>query len=73
MTGVSRPTWNGRYSQAEDLLDKVDEKQENDLVETLRYKGAAQYEQAKYKAAADPFRKALALHAEDTGLCRLAR
>src|SRR6185369_2597522 len=34
-------------------------------VETLRYKGAAQYEQAKDRAAAETFRKALALRSDD--------
>ena len=49
----------GQYQQAEELLNGVAEKKEHDLVETLRYLGAAQYQQAKYRAAADSFRKAL--------------
>ncbi|HBL27213.1 MAG TPA: hypothetical protein DD490_10295, partial [Acidobacteria bacterium] len=55
----------GEFSQAEELLNKAAEKQASDFVETLRYLGAAQYEQAKYRAAADAFRKAVALRGED--------
>jgi tetratricopeptide (TPR) repeat protein len=55
----------GEDSQAEDLLKKAAEKKESDFVETLRYLGASQYELAKYRDAADTFRKALALRGED--------
>ena len=55
----------GEYSQAEDFLNKAAEKKEIDFVETLRYLGASQYEQTKYRAAADTFRKAVALRGED--------
>jgi tetratricopeptide (TPR) repeat protein len=58
----------GQYIQAEELLNKAAERQESDLVDTLRYLGATQYERGKYRVAADSFRKALALHPEDTTL-----
>jgi tetratricopeptide (TPR) repeat protein len=58
----------GQYSQAEELLDKAVEREEADLVETLRYRGAAQYEQAKYRAAAASFRQALAMRGDDAVL-----
>lgn len=58
----------GKFSQAEDLLNKAAEKKESDYVETLQYLGASQYEQAKYRAAADTFRKAVALRGEDADL-----
>ncbi len=57
----------GQYSQAEYLLNIAADK-EHDPVETLRYLGATQYEQAKYRAAADSFRKALILHGDDANL-----
>ena len=55
----------GQYQQAEELLNGVAEKKEHDLVETLRYLGDTQYQQAKYRASADTLRKALALDSED--------
>ncbi len=55
----------GQYQQAEELLNGAVEKKEQDFIETLRYLGATQYQQAKYRAAADSFRKALALRSED--------
>lgn len=55
----------GEFSLAEDLLNKVTERKESELVETLYYLGASRYEQAKYPAAADSFQKALALRGED--------
>ncbi|HSS47809.1 MAG TPA: tetratricopeptide repeat protein, partial [Thermoanaerobaculia bacterium] len=58
----------GRYSQAEELLSGAVEKKESDLVEILRYLGAAQYEQAKYRVAAETFRKAVALRGGDAAL-----
>jgi tetratricopeptide (TPR) repeat protein len=58
----------GQYSHAEDLLHTAAEKQESDFVETLRYLGATQYEQAKYRAAVKTFRKALAVKGEDAAL-----
>lgn len=58
----------GEFSQAEELLNKAAEKKESDFVETLLYLGVTQYEQAKYRAAAGTFRKALALRDEDTFL-----
>ncbi|HRC88232.1 MAG TPA: tetratricopeptide repeat protein, partial [Thermoanaerobaculia bacterium] len=50
-----------QYAQAESLLGQAADKKERDLVETLRYLGATQYEQAKYREAEKNFRKALAL------------
>src|SRR6185436_3815637 len=58
----------GEYSQAEELLDKAAEKKERDFAETLYYLGASQYEQAKYRAAAGTFRKAVALRDDDPNL-----
>jgi tetratricopeptide (TPR) repeat protein len=58
----------GEFSQAEELLNKAVEKKESDFVEALRYLGASQYEQGKYRAAADTFRKAVALRSEDSDL-----
>ena len=58
----------GQYSEAENLLGKAAERKESDFVETLRYLGASQYEQAKYRAAADTFLKAVALRGEDADL-----
>ena len=58
----------GEFSQAEVLLSKAAEKKESDFIETLEYLGASQYEQANYHAAADTFRKAVALRGEDGGL-----
>jgi tetratricopeptide (TPR) repeat protein len=58
----------GKFSRAEDLLSSAADKKESDLVETLRYLGATQYAQAKYRSAADTFRKAVALRGEDAGL-----
>ena len=57
-----------QYSQAEDLLSGAAEKKTSDLIETLQYLGAAQFEQAKFQAAAESFRKALALRGEDSVL-----
>ena len=58
----------GQYRQAEEFLNGAVEKEELDLVETLQYLGATQYRRAKYSAAADSFRKALALRSEDPTL-----
>jgi tetratricopeptide (TPR) repeat protein len=58
----------GQYAQAEELLQGAADKKEIDLVETLRYLGASQFEQAKYRLAADNFRKAIALRGEDADL-----
>jgi tetratricopeptide (TPR) repeat protein len=55
----------GQHQQAEELLSGAVEKKERDFLETLQYLGATQYQQAKYRAAADSFRKALALRSED--------
>jgi tetratricopeptide (TPR) repeat protein len=60
----------GQYSQVEQLLKEPTEKAERDLAERLRYLGASQFKQAKYSAAVDSFRKALALRCEDTALLR---
>jgi tetratricopeptide (TPR) repeat protein len=60
----------GQYAQAEELLQGAADKKERDLVETLRYLGAAQFEQAKYRLATDNFRKAIALRGEDADLLR---
>jgi tetratricopeptide (TPR) repeat protein len=54
----------GRYAQAEELLSRAVAEREKDIVETLRFLGAAQFAQAKYCAAAETFRKALALREE---------
>ncbi len=58
----------GQYAKAEASLEVAATKKEEDLIETLRYLGAAQYEQAKYQAAAASFRKATALKADDASL-----
>ncbi|MBW8878213.1 MAG: tetratricopeptide repeat protein [Acidobacteria bacterium] len=58
----------GHYLQAEELLNGVAEKKEQDFVETLRYLGVAQYQQGKYRAAVSSFRKALSLHGESAVL-----
>lgn len=58
----------GQYQKAEELLNGAVEKKESDLAETLRYLGATQLQQVKYRAAADSFRKALALRGEDPAL-----
>ena len=58
----------GQYFQAEKLLQSAADKKEDDLVETLRYLGNAQYQQAKYQAAAENFRKAGAFRPDDTVL-----
>jgi tetratricopeptide (TPR) repeat protein len=58
----------GKFSQAEEILSGPTKNKERDLVETLRYLGAAQYEQGKYREAADSFRKAVALRGEDVDL-----
>lgn len=55
----------GQYADAENLLSIAAESEASDLAETLWYLGATQFEQAKYRAAADSFRKALALHGDD--------
>jgi len=57
----------GQYAKAEALLMSAD-KQESDLVETLRYLGATKYALSKYREAADSFRKALAIGGEDAEL-----
>jgi len=61
----------GRYRQAEELLVGAADKKESDLVGTYRYLGAAQYEQARYTAAATSFRKALGLRDGDPSLLSL--
>ncbi|MCG8456839.1 MAG: tetratricopeptide repeat protein, partial [Holophagales bacterium] len=58
----------GEYDQAEADLRKAATEQESDLLETLRYLGAAEYEQAKYAEAAATFRKAVALSDGDADL-----
>lgn len=58
----------GEYPKAEEFLNKAAEKKETDFVETLRYLGASQYEQAKYRVAADTFRKAITLRGEEPEL-----
>ena len=58
----------GQFPQAESLLEGAAAKKEADLVETLRYLGAAQFEQAKYREAAGNFSKALALDGDDPTL-----
>jgi tetratricopeptide (TPR) repeat protein len=55
----------GHYGRAEELLKGP---AENNDVEALRHMGAAQFYQAKYRPAAESFRKALALRGEDTDL-----
>src|SRR5207237_391307 len=55
----------GEFAKAEGLLNQVAEKKESDFIETLLYLGASQYEQGKYRAAADTFRKAVGLRGED--------
>jgi tetratricopeptide (TPR) repeat protein len=60
----------GQYQKAEELLNGAVEKKESDFVETVRYMGATQFRQVKYRAAADSFRKALALRGEDPTLLR---
>jgi tetratricopeptide (TPR) repeat protein len=53
------------FQIAEELLSQAAERPEDDLVDTLRYVGDAQFQQARYAAAATSFRKALALRADD--------
>jgi tetratricopeptide (TPR) repeat protein len=60
----------GQYAQAEKLLRATAEKKERDLVETLHYLAASQFEQAKYRLAGDNLRKAIALSGEDVHLLR---
>jgi tetratricopeptide (TPR) repeat protein len=60
----------GQYAQAEELLQGAVDKKKSDLVEALRYLGASQYEQAKYRMAADNFGTAIALRGEDAELLR---
>ncbi len=55
----------GQYADAEKLLARAAEKKESDLVETLSYLGATQYEEGRYKIAAESFRKAIALRGDD--------
>ena len=55
----------GQYQQAENLLRGAAEKKKADLVETLRYLGSSQYQQAEYRDAANSFRTALALRNDD--------
>ncbi len=58
----------GQYAAAETALLEVAEEQESDFVETLRYLGAAQYAQAKYRDAITTFRRAVAVRPEDAVL-----
>ena len=58
----------GEFAKAEDLLNQIAEKKESDFVDTLYYLGASQYEQGKYRAAADTFRRAVSLRGEDSVL-----
>ncbi len=61
----------GQYPVAEDLLQGAADKKEGDLVETLRYLAASQFEQAKYQAATATCRKGLALNSENQTLLNL--
>jgi tetratricopeptide (TPR) repeat protein len=56
----------GNFRQAVKLLSGVGG--EHELAENLRYLGAAQYEDGNYRAAADSFRKALALRGQEPAL-----
>ena len=56
------------FQRAEELLIQAAERKEDDLVDTLRYLGDAQFKQAKYTAATTSFRKALVLRADDPEL-----
>ncbi|HSS50150.1 MAG TPA: tetratricopeptide repeat protein [Thermoanaerobaculia bacterium] len=58
----------GHYSQAEEILKGRREKLKDELVETNRYLGASQYEQAEYAAAIESFREALILRPGDADL-----
>lgn len=58
----------GSYLQAESLLKSAAENKERDLVATLQYLGASQYEQIKSRAAADTFLKAVILGYENRDL-----
>lgn len=58
----------GQYSEAEVILGGAVDKQAGDFVETQRYLGAAQYEQGKYRAAIETFRKALTFRGDDADL-----
>ena len=58
----------GNYSQAVTVLTDVAARKELDFVDTLRYLGASQFAQAKFQDAADTFRKAVALRADDAEL-----
>jgi tetratricopeptide (TPR) repeat protein len=66
----------GKYALAEKILSDVAASNPRDLVEASRYLGAAQFAQDKYQAAAETFRKALALRPKDAdlynwlGVCR---
>ncbi len=60
----------GQYATAEELLERVREKQKSGYLETLRYLGASQVGQGKYRAAASTLRGALSLQQEDSSLLR---
>ncbi|MEM1205638.1 MAG: tetratricopeptide repeat protein, partial [Acidobacteriota bacterium] len=51
----------GEHGAAEVALERAASRQEADLVEALRYLGASRFALAKYEAAAESFRRALAL------------
>ncbi len=71
---------NGHFPRAEELLGRAAGKEKEHTAEVLRYLGAAQYEDGKYRQAAGTFRTALALRPDDSlllawlgrSLCRLA-
>jgi len=54
-----------QYARSEELLTAALARKERDPIEILRYLGAAHYQQAKYRAAADSFRQALELRGDD--------
>ena len=58
----------GDFSRSEEILEVFEKSIDAKHVEALRYLGAAQYEQGKYLAAADTFRKAVALRGDDPAL-----
>lgn len=58
----------GQYTEAVTILTAVAAIQENKLVQTLRYLGAAQFSQSELWASLKTFRKAVALHGDDTEL-----
>ena len=61
----------GRYSRAEEILTDAVARKDLDFTETLRYLGAAQLAQAKFRDAAASLRKAAWLHPDDADLLNL--